>query len=89
MIVESSVPKNGTIATRPLKMPNGSGNGTPSTQRPNTVMEPRKLIVVSCATMYDRSVSASSDRRSRTGSRWIGGKIAMSHSRYSAGWRPK
>ena len=50
-VVESSVPKNGTIATRPVKIPKGNQNGTSSSHRPTAVSAPRKLIASSCPTM--------------------------------------
>ncbi len=38
------VPKNGTIATRPVKIPNGSQNGTFSAQSPIAVRIPSSVI---------------------------------------------
>src|SRR2546430_11530417 len=35
--VEISVPKNGTMATSPVKMPNANHEGTPRIQRPSAV----------------------------------------------------
>src|SRR5436305_1235109 len=52
--VETSVPKNGTTATSPVKIPNASQYGTPSTHSPIAVRRARTSIARICPTSQAR-----------------------------------
>ncbi len=83
--VETSVPKNGTMATRPVNTPNASAYGTFSSTSPSQVSTASENMASSWPTIHARSVTARSVRRSRTSSRCTGGASAISPSRYMAG----
>src|SRR6185437_9502033 len=83
--VETSVPKNGTMAATPAKMPNVSQYGTPNAQSPIVVSRPSSVIDVSWPTIQDRSVRDRSVSTLRTRSRCSGGNSAIRYSRYSPG----
>ena len=60
--VETSVPKNGTTATSPVKIPNASQYGTPSAHRPMAVSSASTSIARSWPTIHARSVAPTSSR---------------------------
>src|SRR5439155_950991 len=69
--VDTRVPKKGTIATSPVKMPNASQYGTRSTHRPTAVKTASTTIASSWPTTQARRVApASSSTRSPTWRCW-------------------
>jgi hypothetical protein len=54
--VDSRVPKNGTMAATPAKIPNARKYGIPNNQRPRVVRTANKTMATSCPTIQARSV---------------------------------
>src|SRR2546428_186858 len=66
--VDTRVPKNGTTATRPVKMPKASQYGTPRTHSPSAVRTASTIMARSWPTTQARSVAPrSSSIRAATG----------------------
>src|SRR5438876_486657 len=87
--VDTRVPKNGTTATRPVKMPKASQYGTPRTHSPSAVRMASTIIARSWPTTQARSVAPRSSRiRAATG-RCFGETSARIPSRYRRGWRAR
>src|SRR5207248_1645117 len=83
--VETSVPKNGTTATSPVKIPNASQYGTPSTHRPMAVSSASTSMASSWPTTQARIVAPASSRTRAPTGRCRGGSSDRMPSRYSRG----
>src|SRR5213082_1429203 len=83
--VETSVPKNGTTATSPVKIPNASQYGTPSTHSPMAVKSASTSMASSWPTTQARSVAPASSRTRAPTGRCRGGSSDRMPSPYSRG----
>ena len=84
-MVEISVPKNGTMATSPVKIPNASQYGTPRIQRPIAVRAANTAIAISWPTTQARSVADVSSNTATAMGRCGGANKEIRPSRYIAG----
>src|SRR5205807_2019291 len=79
--VDTSVPKKGTTATSPVKIPNASQKGTSSAHSPSAVSAARIIMARSWPTTQARKVApASSSTRAPSG-RYFGGSSDKTPSR--------